>query len=77
MPGFASTTITRPVSNGKVFCLVQAQRLRVERCADCDMREAVVTDDTDSPIAILCRPPLAALLSPTEHRGLLDLDWGW
>lgn len=77
MPGFTSTTITRPVSNGKVFCLVQAQRLRVERCSACDIRASVVTDDTDSPIAILCRPPLAALLSPTAHQGLPDLDWSW
>lgn len=36
-----------------------------------------VTDDTDTPVAILCRPPLAALLGPEEHRGLLNPDRGW
>lgn len=77
MSRFASATITRPMRDGQVFCLVQAQRMPVERCGDCDMLEAVVADDTDTPIAILCRPPLAALLGPEEHRGLLDPDRGW
>lgn len=56
MSRFPSATITRPMSDGRVFCLVQAERLPVERCGSCDRLEAVATDGTDSAIAILCRP---------------------
>lgn len=73
---FGSPKIARPVSDGQVFCLVQGQRVDVERCASCEMRDAVAGDDAGSPVEILCYPPLAALLSPDEHRGLLDVDWG-
>lgn len=77
MSRFASTTIVRPVSTGQIFCLVQGHRVRVERCRTCDMLEGVVTNDSDWPISIRCRPPLAALLSPKEHRASLNPDWDW
>lgn len=76
MFGFGSTIIARPVRGGQIFCLVEGRRVDPERCATCDMLESVVTDDADSPVDVLCRPPLAALLSPDDEQGLFGLDWG-
>lgn len=75
MFGLGITTIARPVREGQVFCLVEGRRADVERCASCDMLESVVTDDTDSPVDVLCRSPLAALLSPDDQQDWFGCDW--